>query len=194
MTPEFVKTIVVDVDGVLYAWSKTARYMLRTYRGHSRSGPMGRESTHWDYIKDNVSPADWDWLWTEAIDLGLFRHGHVVRDGIVALKALREAGYTLHALTHRPKNAKVKLDTMQWIEFHFPATFAKVTITGHEVSKSEYEEGFLLIDDSPRNVTEWRASSRPAFLFDAEWNREADDPFRVRGWLKVLDRLKVGRP
>ena len=60
--------IGIDVDGVMYHWNKTARYMLRDVlpdSPYTMDGPMGKESDEWDHVKDNVSDDHWRWLWTE---------------------------------------------------------------------------------------------------------------------------------
>src|SRR5262245_20228481 len=106
--------VAVDLDGVLYEWSKTARYMLRHYKGYSKRRPTGSESTSWDYIQGHIEKADWEWLWSEGIDLGLFRYGHVVSGGQTGVRALREAGHSVEVLTHRPSESVP--DTIAWLD------------------------------------------------------------------------------
>lgn len=190
MTPEFVKTLVIDLDGPLYEFDKTMRYMLREER-HCKG--LQLPSTDWLLPNQDwhtVTDEDWDWLWTEGVRLGLFRHGHVTKHAVRAMHKLRDAGFTLKVLTHRPMTPRASRDTHEWITFHFPGVFAETLMT--DVSKAKFERGYLLIDDKPQNVLEWRETSRPAILFGRPWN-DSPERHRLDGWYPILDRLGVAR-
>src|SRR3990167_1953190 len=108
--------IGVDLDGVCYKWSKTARYMLREMlpgSPYTREGPMGQEADGYDYIQRNIAPEHWKWLWTEGVRLGLFRHGHIIKGAIEGVNALAADGHDMIIVTHRPKAAVT--DTLRWL-------------------------------------------------------------------------------
>jgi 5'(3')-deoxyribonucleotidase len=180
-----VATIALDLDGVCYEWSRTARYMLRTYRGADLQG----EAKVWDWnISEGVSPVSWDWLWTEGVSLGLFRYGHMVKDCRVGLQELTELGYKLKVVTHRP--AEAVNDTLDWISFYMrDVPLAGIHIFSNQEPKSQVDAD-ILIDDRQENVQEWRETGRPAILFDRPWNQSYEhDPSRAYGWNGVLDLL-----
>lgn len=177
--------IAVDADGVLYEWSKTARYMLRSYRDYDVAGPMGKESTSWDYIPKNVAPQDWDWLWTEGVELGLFRYGHLVTGAIEGVNQLSRVGEVV-LVTHRPKQA-VK-DTLDWLSY-INLPFSGIHILTNQEPKSMVDAD-ILIDDKPDNIFEWVMHARYAILFDREWNQQAQVGMRAKGWNEVVEYVE----
>ena len=185
--------IAVDLDGVLYEWEKTARYMLRHYKAYSRSGPMGTPSTAWDYIKGHASDADWKWLWNEAIDLGLFRYGHVVTGAQSAIRDMRSAGNTVLVVTHRPSAAVP--DTIAWLDM-FQKEKAGIVFDGiHILTNGERKSTVaadLLIDDKTDNLVDWVGHGRRGILFDREWNQGAKPAGteRAYGWSDAVRIVK----
>ena len=186
--------IQVDLDGVCYEWSKTARYMLREYRGYSKDGPLGQESTHWDYIKEHVSKEDWKWLWSDGVRLGVFRYGHCVRGARRGLEALSARGHKLYIATMRPESAVS--DTLDWISYYFKdIPLSGVNILREGDSKARLD-GDILVDDKVKNVLEWAETGRLALLFSRQWNQEAFgrqshwEIFRVGDWEHVVDTIK----
>ena len=189
--------IGIDLDGVLYEWSKTARYMLREYKGYSRSGPMGAESTSWEYIKEHIEPKDWDWLWKEGVELGLFRYGHVVTGAQSGVRALREASHTVEVVTHRPSSSVP--DTIAWLGL-FQKPEAGVVFDGiHILTNGERKSSVgtdVLIDDKPSNIEDVVGHGKRAILFDREWNQGAKPAGSVRayGWehvVKLVEAMNV---
>jgi len=174
--------IAVDADGVLYEWSKTARYMLRSYLDYDKDGPMGQESDSWDYIPKNILPQDWDWLWTEGVRKGLFRYGHLVTGAIEGVNQLSLIGEVV-LVTHRPK-AAVK-DTLDWLSY-INLPFSGIHILTNQEPKSMVEAD-ILIDDKPDNIFEWTMHARYGILFDREWNQQARVGLRAKGWGEVVE-------
>lgn len=179
--------IGVDVDGVLYKWSKTARYLLREalpdspYKapGH----PLHTEATHWGYIEEHVSPEHWRWLWTEGVRIGLFRHGHIIKGAMEGMRNLADDGHDLFIVTHRPKAAVT--DTLQWLAF-CDFKLAGVHILTDQQPKSTVKCD-VYVDDKPENVEDLRynTDARLVTLFDAPWNRHWIPPLgiqRVANW------------
>ena len=164
--------IGVDLDGVCYKWSKTARYMLREMlpgSPYTREGPMGQEADGYDYIQRNIAPEHWKWLWTEGVRLGLFRHGHIIKGAVEGVNALAADGHDMIIVTHRPKAAVT--DTLRWLAFaDFP--LAGVHILTDQQPKSTVPCD-VYIDDKPENVVDMaeNTDARLVALYDAPWNQ-----------------------
>lgn len=186
--------IGLDLDGVCYEWEKTARYMLRRRildRGDVCPGPLLVESQHWDWIQQHVSANDWKWLWSEGVEQGLFRYGHVVKGAIEGTTALANLG-EVFVVTARPREAYG--DTLAWLAFMFD----KVPIAGVHFTPAKINAGAdLYIDDHVENVQTLLAHGKACVLFDREWNRRAnlsttpDSPFfrRQATWRGVVEAV-----
>src|SRR3972149_6085024 len=172
--------VLIDIDGVCYEWSKTARYLMRAYRGHSADGPMGTESDSWNYIQDNVTKDDWAWLWKEGVELGLFRFGHLVTGARLGLQTLVEQGHHIIAVTHRRSQAI--RDTNAWFTLLDLPWYGQHILTNQEPKSSI--SGDVLVDDKIENIEEWEATTGCAgILFGREWNLDANAWFdRAEGW------------
>lgn len=181
------RMIALDLDGPCYDWERTARYMLRTYRGLDH---LTEVSTSWDSIEAAVTKEDWEWLWSEGVARGLFRYGHMRTGCRVGLEKLVAMGYDIMIVTHRPKSAID--DTMDWITLFFkdiPISGVYILYRGESKTVADAD---ILIDDKPENIDEWVSTGRRALLFDRPWNqRYRVSPLaeRVVGWEGVVDAL-----
>jgi len=180
--PPTLPRIAVDLDGVVYDWGGTVRYLIREHHGIDL--PV---SDHWDYVEENVPPEVWRWLWTEGVELGLFRYGHHIKGSVDGLRELAKVG-SLEVVTHRPRAALQ--DTLRFIA-NLPDVFAGV----HFLTKNEPKSivrADLYLDDAPHvieNVLDFGAS---AVVFDQEWNQYVDGrAFRAHGWLEVPIMAKL---
>lgn len=184
----------IDVDGVLYKWSKTARYLLREALPNSpykvAGHPLHTESTHWGYIEEHVSKAHWRWVWTEGVRLGLFRHGHIIKGAMEGMRALADDGHDLFIITHRPKAAVT--DTLQWLAF-CDFKLAGVHILTDQQPKSTVKCD-VYVDDKPDNVEDLVANTdaRLVALFDAPWNQGHEEPgvTRVANWAEFVNLVR----
>ena len=185
--------IAVDCDGVLYEWDKTARYMLRTYRGCEGLEEESREWLMPDQSWHSVTKEDWRWLWSEGIELGLYRYGHVVKGGVQGLRTLQAMKHELILATHRPKAAV--MDTLAFIHYISDSKREPVIWQGfHLLTNDEPKtvvDADMLIDDKPDNVVTWAEAGRHALLFDRGWNQEVipspGGVWRVNGWKGVCE-------
>lgn len=174
----------IDLDGVVYRWTDTARFLLNYYWGFS----LG-ESTSWTYIQDNISPEAWAWLWKDGVEKhGLFRHGNCYPGAFEALNAIDRKGYDLILITSRPANAR--FDTYDWIGYHrIPAK--AVHIIGHTTLKSTVLPLCdWYVDDRPENILDLETTGRPAFLLDRPWNQGAAVQRRVMNWQGILEAIE----
>lgn len=163
--------IALDCDEVLYCWERTARYLLRNcYPRAEKLSGLGEPFRAWaipEIIGDNA----YKWLFDEGVQLGLFRHGHVITGAMLGVRALRDAGHELVVVTHRPENGV--RDTLAWLDFHFgaeqPYPFSGLAILSNGEPKTEVEFD-LLVDDSPKNIDTAHAAGRMGMQFAAAWN------------------------
>jgi uncharacterized HAD superfamily protein len=164
--------IGLDIDGVLYSWEKTARYMLREVLPNSpytKDGPLGHKSTHWNYIQENVSPQDWKWLWNEGVRLGLFRHGHLFPGTIKCVRRLADMGDVV-VITHRPKQAVE--DTLAWLTYQRLPLAGVHILSGQEPKSSVKPLCNVYIDDKPENCDDLAMrTGASVFIMDREWNQ-----------------------
>lgn len=186
--------IGVDIDGVMYQWSKTARYMLREIMPDSpytKDGPLGEESTSWDYIQEHVALEHWDWLWTEGVRLGLFRHGHLYPGTIKAVRRLAELGEVI-VITHRSKFAVH--DTLAWLAYQNLPLSGLHILTDRAPKSTVRPECDVYIDDKVDNCIDLfdNTKARLVALMDRDWNRECLDPaiVRVKSWQEFIDQVE----
>lgn len=180
--------LAIDLDGVVYDWQRTYRYMLRVYRGIALP-PVADFWFHWNAPDAYTSPEDRKWMWSEGVRLGLFRYGHVETGAIVSLHRLAQAGHELVVVTHRPKQAVN--DTLDFCSYLAGDLWkwSGILILTEQESKT-VASADILIDDKDQNVIEWAKSGRIAVLFDQPWNRQMElrpKIIRAGGWPAVVD-------
>jgi 5'(3')-deoxyribonucleotidase len=158
----------IDIDGVMYMWDKTARYMLRTQRGYTRD-QLGRPSRYWNEIKDIVENNDWQWLWSEGVRKGLFRYGHLYTGTIEAITALNILGDCV-ILTHRPREAVQ--DTLDWLSY-LKLPFMEVQLFTNGEAKSAIKCD-MYVDDKPENCIDFNDNTEGLPLL---WRRESNENF-----------------
>lgn len=159
--------IGVDLDGVVYKWSDTARYLLKW-----KFGLEIGESLHWDYIVERCTDQQWKWLWEAdedgGIGRGLFRHGHCYKGSFEALKELDQLG-DIVIITHRPKTALT--DTLDWLSFQqVPASTVHVMYR-EEAKSSVKPECGIYVDDKASNVIDLHENTGgKVVLWNRPWN------------------------
>lgn len=174
--------IGLDVDGILYEWERTARYMLREVlpdSPYTKDGPLGVPSTRWNYIKDNVSREHNKWLWDEGVKLGMFRHGHLYPGTIEAVKRLARRGQIV-IITHRPERAVP--DTLAWLAYH-QLPLSEIHILSNQEPKSQISNLDVFLDDKPENCTDMLKTGAEVCIWDRPWNQQAvDGVIRLSSW------------
>jgi 5'(3')-deoxyribonucleotidase len=190
--------IVVDIDGVLYDWHSTVRFLMMKYRGISLPD-LPQLFDCWDGHTRYLSPDDIAWLWTVGVEKGLFRHGHVLKGSIQALEQLSEVADIVIA-THRPAGAAN--DTLSWLAFH-RVPCKEVHLLYHEEPKWVIPADGI-VDDKPENVLSW-ANERPerprlAVLWRRPWNESVTqdqlsqlDPWvlHTNNWEEVIHYVRT---
>jgi uncharacterized HAD superfamily protein len=169
----------IDMDGVVYDWEGTARFLLKWH--HNYDLPV---SCRWDFIKDNIENNDWQWLWSAGVKkYGLFRHGDCYRGTFEALRELDKAGHDIVIITKRPKEAAK--DTLAWLAFHeVPAR--EVHIIGPDGHKGSITCD-VYVDDSPKVAMELEEAGLRCLLWTRPWNTAHQASVdRISNWKTLL--------
>lgn len=191
ISPEFPEfRIGLDCDGILYAWEKTARFLLETYRGYKDIPP----SSYWDYLREMITDDDWRWLWSEGIKLGLFRYGYMYEGTAEALRELYELG-SITYITHRPELAVI--DTQDWMDYiGFPGRL--VILHNMEAKSVVVPHPHIFLDDKVDNVVDMAENTNAVVcLWARPWNqlerRDGKVPPEVKtvnSWQEFIDLAK----
>jgi hypothetical protein len=202
--------IGLDIDGVIYEWDRTARYMLREVLPNSpyKYRPPGTiglhfESSSWDFIQERVSKEHWNWLWTEGVRLGLFRYGHLYTGSIQAIRELATIGDVV-LITHRPKQAVT--DTLAWLGY-LDLPLAGVHLLTNQENKGDVTPCDIYLDDKPENCEDLlRATDGTVCLMDRPWNQHRPivsvmaargvksyrkDSYRVHSWEEFITKVRA---
>lgn len=182
----------VDLDGVVYDWQRTYRYMIREYRGVFMP-PVHDFWFYWDAQKEYGTPEDHKWMWSEGVKLGLFRYGHMIRGARRGLERLHADGYKIEVITHRPETAVN--DTLDWLSLFFKdIPIAGVHILSNGESKTSVPAD-ILVDDKPENVQEWVDDGRRAIQFLQPWNwdHNIEGAEEAGDWEQVVELLTRDR-
>lgn len=180
--------VALDLDGVVYKFAETYRYMLNLYRGHDFP-PVEESWRSWDALDVFLTPEDREWIWDAGVEEGLFRHGHIYKGAVEGVQELcRRADVVV--ISQRPKNAV--LDTLEWLAYNrFP--ISEVHIIGPERKKTDVPRCDVYIDDSPAVIQDLASKTvARLLLWDRPWNQEWKQPpyvQRVSSWAEVMKLL-----
>lgn len=185
--------IMLDLDGTVYQWERTARYLLRRWyleQGLGVPEELSIPSTHYDYISTVVCPEAFQWLWSEGVERGLFRYGHIYTGASEAVHALAELG-ELHVITKRPPNAVN--DTLDWLTFQRWPISNVITLTERGDKKSDVKPLCdVYIDDALEVLEDLHMNTSGAYVIavDRPWNQGAPCDARAYSWDGVLEAAR----
>lgn len=176
--------IAVDLDGVLYNWGDTVRFLVNHYLG-ANLPPIEEFADKWEAFEEYLGPTYYRWVVTTGVKYGLYRYGHVYRGSIEALRELDKIGDII-VVTHRPR--EVLHDTLDWIAFHrIPMTEFHFLHTGTPKSTVKAD---VYLDDRLKVVEDCVVNANGALvlLWDRPWNRSRNIPgvIRVSEWSEVI--------
>jgi uncharacterized HAD superfamily protein len=187
----------LDIDGCMYKWDATARYMLCDVLPNSPyKEVLQQESTSWNWIQGQVAPEHWQWLWTEGVRLGLFRYGHLYKGTIQAVRTLAARGHEVVLITHRPKSAIT--DTLAWLALLDLPISGLHILTNQEPKSLVEPQCDAYIDDKVENVEDFFLHTQAGLvaLRDQPWNQhfKADTGIggitRVKNWDEFLEAVE----
>lgn len=154
-----------DLDGVIYRWSDTARYLLNEHRKEDPG-----ESQNYDWIKNHITKESWDWLWSQGVrDHGLFRYGSLYKGTREFLQQM-EPLCDIVIITSRPSSAV--RDTMDWLAYQ-KLPISEVHIVGPEQKKSSITpQCDVYIDDAAHNCQDLIENTKGLVIMpDRPWNQ-----------------------
>ena len=164
--------IAIDLDGCLYSYHSAFVYMARNCLGVDM--PDASEWDHWNWPFQYLSDYEQEWMEDEAVKLGLYRYGHIMKGGILAVRKIAET-HDVIVVTHRPREAV--RDTLAWLTYaDLPLSGLHILSDGQPKSSVKWD---LLIDDKFNNITDAVCHARKAVLFDQAWNREDHALYRA---------------
>lgn len=182
VTKAILKHIAVDLDDVVLDFVGGVTEAVRKEYGVDVSADVNK----WD-LKEILNPVIgrswWDWLRDRE---WLWATFPAIEGSIGTIDLLRREGYYMELLTSKPEWAEHNV--WKWLGLWRPA-FNQVTIVGPKERKVDMSNAQYLIDDKPRNLTEWvGAVGREGLLFTR--NHNADMPrtewiTRVDSWSDI---------
>jgi uncharacterized HAD superfamily protein len=188
-----VKRIGLDIDGVMYQWDRTARYMLREVLPDSPYKEILKdESKSWDWIKGQIAPEHWRWLWNEGIKLGLFRYGNLYSGTIQAIRLLAKKNDVI-LITHRPQKAVT--DTLAWLGLLDLPLAGLHLLTNMEPKSGVRPECDIYLDDKPENIEDlWLNTDGHVCLMRRPWNEHfqlcRDGASTVSNWIEFVAEVE----
>lgn len=155
----------IDLDGTLYNYHTAFVYMARNYLGVKI--PDASEWSHWGWPDEYLDEFEHRWMHQDAIALGLYRYGHIMKGAIIACRKLA-AQHDLVVVTHRPR-AAVR-DTIAWLNYvNLPFSGINILSSGQPKTAVDWD---LLIDDKTENIDDALLCGRKGILFDRPWNKD----------------------
>jgi 5'(3')-deoxyribonucleotidase len=191
--------IGLDLDEVCYDFMGIANFMLAKRimaRGGNLPPMLFRRWHTWEEPREQLDPADWEWLFTGGIPEGVYRYGHVVKGAIDGARELASLGDVM-IITQRPKEAVH--DTLAWLTFMFHRVpLADVIIQNNGLGKSAVTPvPDVYVDDNPHVVTDVLQNTKSrVVLFGRPHNVEVQENERViraRGWRDVVTAVTYSK-
>jgi 5'(3')-deoxyribonucleotidase len=174
----------LDIDGCLYRWSDTARYLLRTYKDNDPG-----ESKTWDWIKDHLPREDWMWLWKDGVEKhGLFRYGSIYKGSREFLVNMQPYCDNV-IITSRPPTAVQ--DTMEWLSYQRVPT-SEVHIISSGLKSTVLPHCDVYIDDAIHNAEDLIQNTEAlVFMPDRPWNKGFKDKrlLKFYNWYELEQEL-----
>lgn len=140
--------IYVDIDEVIYPWVQVSCEMLTEYCGKYIEPPQQyvQAADEW-----GLDPSAWQWLWTSAVDKGLYTRGLPMPGSVESLLRLA-VSHRVELITQRP--AETRMHTHKWLMDNGLQSFRLHFLPGSaarpSARKSTVEpHADVYIDDSP---------------------------------------------
>lgn len=173
---------MLDLDGVasgwvpnFYPWMCAKRNLVPT------------EWRIWHHYRNHeLHDAEFVELLGQYAEEGGFGEQEVMDGAQEMVRALTEAGHTVHIVTDRP--AAALADTSWWVETFLPGYTSLTVSRDKTVFKSYGDPTYYAIDDRTENVQAMRSAGIFAYLLTSPWNEDADLP-RVSSLAEYTDKV-----
>jgi len=167
--------IGIDIDGCLYHWTLAANEAIE-----AKFGIEGlTEHTHWDYLYDSISPAQWAWLWSGDAAERVFGRTDLIFDGASLIVNDLCEYHEVHFMTHRNPELTAEI-TSRWLENWFHG-YAGVHILQSSVPKTTLGNWDLFIDDKPDTISAFEKIGTPILVPDRLYN-QGYGSYRFDSW------------
>lgn len=187
--------IGLDLDGVVYDFQSTFIHMVNYEFGVEF--PPGLDWwDSWDSADAYMTQEQIDWIWSNGVRKGLFRHGHLLKGAHDGAQKLAVAG-TVELVTHRP--AAAMRDTIAWLNHHFgaddPYPFSGVHLLTNGEPKSSVPGINVYIDDGAHIADDVIENTNSVLLlWDRPYNRDVepggDRLVRISSWDEAIQELE----
>jgi len=174
--------IGIDLDGCVYNFVAA----LRNYRSSKGvSFESMPEPTSWEVWRDwGITKEEFIQAQIDAEAVGLFHQGQAYFGAIEALKQLKEAGHSIHIITHRLRPA-AQTSTIGWLNAN-DVPYDTLTFTGE---KGGYPVD-ICIEDNIDNARAIEASGVPCVLMNRSWNSRDTWSRRVVFWHQFVELVR----
>ncbi len=180
--------IGLDLDGVVCDWQQAALDIMEE-RGYPHMSVD--DWIYWDWLKDQVKPKDWKWLWDEGVRLS-YQLALPYPGAVLFAHKLKKLG-NLVILTSRPEGAW--RDTIDWWYGHM-----HFSPDGFNFFKKGDEKGIIpcdyLIEDNNIYAMSYMDHNPNAtvILLERPWNNQGPDSELIRAstYEDVLNVIRLG--
>lgn len=175
--------IGVDLDGVCYPFTEDARVVVADFL---HCDPLDLPDPKvWDFMSEQWSVDQktfWQIWYADVAQGGAWCRLPPVDGTLEGLNALRDAGHSIHIMTHRQGG---EMQTVRWIqEFDVPYDTLHI---GRDKTRVNVD---VLVDDWERNWQEVTALGGRCLVWDQPWNAHLSDAERVFSWGDVVEALR----
>lgn len=171
-----IRTILIDMDGVIANWGKHWDHILDTHWPEARVPRHAQQRTF--NLKEGLDAYDCDVVDMVMNHAGFYRDLEPIEGAPEALNKMVDMGYVVRVCTSPwISNETCASDKLAWLEKHIGAGWAaRAIITSDKTSV----RGDLLIDDKPKikgeMTPEWEH-----ILFDQPYN-QGESQRRIKSW------------
>lgn len=181
--------IGVDIDGTLYPWTQAVNAAL----GYVHGVEGLTEHTHWDYLKDVITPEQWAWCWSKEAAEAVFGQDKEFEGCVPAVNALIQDGHDVHFVTHRNPQLTSGI-TAKWIADRFEG-YSGLHVLSNKVAKTSLGTWDVFIDDKPDTIEDFLANTDALVLIpDRPWNKEVKGGLRFTDWAAAYHALYPPEP
>ena len=158
--------IIIDMDGIVV---DAAEKWLRRYNGFYGDSLTKDDMIHWNF-QDIVKPEAKKYVGKIWRCPGFFDDMKPMPGAKAAIKALKKVGHEVRICTS-PASEDSARAKLAWCSKHLKMRWSHVFICGDK----HWVEADLLIDDKPKNITNWLGAGRPhAMTIAWPFNKELE--------------------